>query len=66
MLATHRRRLKQEELTNKVILAKNKLSQPFPLGEAVLAKMLREVEKVVGIQAQIIVKEAELDKLWTL
>jgi hypothetical protein len=61
-----KRRLKQEQLANKVIFAKRKGSQPFPLGEAVLAKMLREVGKDVGIQAQINVKEAELDKLCNL
>ncbi|KAI9861433.1 MAG: hypothetical protein M1813_005330 [Trichoglossum hirsutum] len=55
---------KQAELVKNAILGKRKASQTFPLGEEMLAKKSKEMEKVVGIQLQVTRKESESDKLY--
>ena len=55
---------KQAELSKQAIQNKRKASQPFPLGEEILAKKIKEMEKVVGIQVQVRVKEQELGRLY--
>ncbi|KAI9782240.1 MAG: hypothetical protein M1839_005354 [Geoglossum umbratile] len=58
------KRAKQAELVENAILGKRKASQTFPLGEEMLAKKSKEMEKVVGIQLQVTRKESELDNLY--
>ena len=57
-----KKREKQAALVEKAMLGKRKASQEFPLGEAILAKKTREMEKVIGIQTQVESKEKELDR----
>ncbi|KAI9761815.1 MAG: hypothetical protein M1840_001695, partial [Geoglossum simile] len=58
------KRAKQAELVENAIIGKRKASQTFPLGEEMLAKKSKEMEKVVGIQLQVTRKESELDNLY--
>jgi hypothetical protein len=44
------KRVKQAELVGNAILGKKKASQTFPLGDEVLAKKSKEMEKIVGSQ----------------
>jgi hypothetical protein len=60
------KRAKQAELVGNAILGKRQASQPFPLGEEILAKKTKEMEKVVGIQLQVTRKESELEKLYSV
>jgi hypothetical protein len=59
-----KKRAKQKDLVEQAVLGKRKASQPFPLGEAVLAKKTREMEKVIGIQVQAKKKEKELERIY--
>ena len=54
----------QTKLAEQAIRDKRKASQPFPLGEAILAKKTKEMEMVVGIQARVNPKEQQLDMLY--
>ena len=58
------KRQTQSDLVSKAILGKRKASQPFPLGEAILEKKRKEMEKVVGIQVEVDKKEKELERLY--
>lgn len=58
-------REKYAKLADRAILGKRKASQPFSLGQAVLEKKIKELEKVVGIQVQVSKRERELDVLYS-
>lgn len=59
-------REERKGLLEKAILVKRKASNPFPLGEKLLAKKTKQMEKVVGIQRTIAQKEGELDNVYKL
>jgi hypothetical protein len=58
------KREQENRLIEKATAGKRKVSQPFPLGEAILAKKIKEMEKVVGIQKEVDNQEAKLGKLY--
>ncbi|MCJ1352779.1 MAG: hypothetical protein MMC33_002763 [Icmadophila ericetorum] len=43
----------RHDLQKVAILGKRKGSTPFPLGEEVLAKKAKEMEQIIGIQAEV-------------
>lgn len=59
-----RKRARQEELLKDALQGKRMAKQPFRLGDKMLAKKTKEMEKVVGIQTQVKKMESELDELY--
>jgi hypothetical protein len=62
--AAANKREQDNHLIEKATARKRKASQPFPLGEAILSKKTKEMEKVVGIQNEVDDQEAKLGKLY--